>query len=457
MSHKTSPPEDGAGLTHRHVLFIALGGAIGVGLFLGSGKSIAVAGPSILFGYVICGVMVYLIARALGEMTWHTPDAGSFSHFAERYIGSWAGFITGWAYWCVWILVVMIELTGIGIQMKTWFPDLPQWITALAVAAALFCVNLMNVRIFGEVEFGITLIKILTVFGLIIVGGGMVLHGQFFSNDPNAPHISNLWEHGGLLPFGLKGLLMGLPIAAFSFAGTEVIGLTAAEVREPRKVIPRAINSIIFRIFFFYISSLTVVMMLYAWNKLDNNASPFVAVFERAGLSTAATVINLVVITAFLSQANTGIFAASRMLHAMASKQHAPFALTRVNRRNIPITSLLVTMGTLMCGVLLNYLVPEYVFSLLTNSVVVLFIWVWCIILITHICFRRAMARQGIAKNDFSLPLAPWTNIAGLLFQGLLVYLLWSDPSSRILLFTAPLWFGAMFIAWWRCQRHGRR
>lgn len=452
-THSSSPATETAGLTHRHVLFIALGGAIGAGLFLGSGKSIAVAGPSILFGYALCGLMIYLIARALGEMTWHSPEAGSFSRFAERYVGSWAGFMTGWAYWCIWVLVGMIELTGIGMQMKTWFPDLPQWIPALVVATVLFCVNLLNVRIFGEVEFGITIIKILTVFALIIVGGGMVFHGQFFSTSPDAPHVSNLWEHGGLLPNGLNGLILALPIAAFSFAGIEVVGMTAAEANEPRKVIPRAVNGIVFRIFFFYISALSVVMMLYAWDGLNQNASPFVAVFERAGLGMAATVVNLVVIASFVSQANTGMFATSRMLRAMADQQHAPPMLSRVSRQNVPINGLLVTMTMLMCGVLLNYWVPEHVFSLLANSVVVLLVWVWCIILITHIFFRRAMARQGNPENGFRLPLAPWSNVAGLLFQGFLVYLLWSDPDSRIVLYTAPLWFGVMLIAWLCCRR----
>ena len=455
MSHDTvpSPP---ARLTHRHVLFIALGGAIGTGLFLGSGKTIAAAGPAILFGYAICGLMIYLIARALGEMTWHSPEAGSFSRFAELYIGRWAGFMTGWAYWCIWILVGMIELTGIGMQMKVWFPELPQWIPAFVVAALLFGVNLLNVRLYGEIEFGITLIKILTVVALIVVGGGMVLHGQFMSNDPAAPHISNLWEHGGLLPHGAQGLLAALPIAAFSFAGIEVVGMTAAEAHEPRQVISRAVNGIVFRIFFFYIGALSIVMMLYAWDGLGSG-SPFVTVFERAGLSTAATIINIVVIASLISQANTGMFATSRMLRAMADQRQAHRALAHTNRHNVPIAGLAVTLVMLMGGVLLNYLVPEHVFMLLANSVVVLLVWVWCIILVTHIRFRRAMVQQGNPHNGFRLPLAPWSNIVGLLFQGFIVYLLWKDPSSRPVLATAPLWFGAMLAAWFimEIRQHG--
>lgn len=437
-----------ARLTHRHVLFIALGGAIGTGLFLGSGKTIATAGPAILFGYAICGLMIYLIARALGEMTWYSPEAGSFSRFAELYIGRWAGFMTGWAYWFIWILVGMIELTGIGMQMKVWFPALPQWVPAFIVAALLFGINLLNVRLYGEIEFGITLIKILTVIALIVVGGGMVIHGQFFSHDPTAPHIGNLWEHGGLLPHGLQGLLAALPIAAFSFAGIEVVGMTTAEAHEPRKVIARAVNGIVFRIFFFYIGALSVVMMLYAWDALGSNSSPFVTVFERAGLSTAATIINIVVIASLVSQANTGMFATSRMLRAMADQRHVHTALSRTNRHNVPVAGLVVTLIMLMCGVLLNYLVPERVFMLLANSVVTLLVWVWCIILITHICFRRAMVRQGNPTNGFRLPLTPWSNIAGLVFQGIIVYLIWRDPDSRPVLATAPLWFGAMIAAW---------
>lgn len=446
MSHTAPPPL--ARLSHRHVLFIALGGAIGTGLFLGSGKTIAAAGPSILFGYAICGLMIYLIARALGEMTWHSPEAGSFSRFAELYVGRWAGFMTGWAYWSIWILVGMIELTGIGMQMRVWFPDLPQWIPAFVVAAALFAINLLNVRLFGEIEFGITLIKIMTVVALIVVGGGMVLHGQFFSNDPNAPHVGNLWEHGGLLPKGLNGLLAALPIAAFSFAGIEVVGMTAAESHQPRQIISRAVNGIVFRIFVFYIGALSIVMMLYAWDGLDSSSSPFVTVFERAGLGTAATIINIVVIVSLISQANTGMFATSRMLRAMADQRYALPALARTNQHNVPVASLGITLLMLMGGVMLNYWVPKEVFMLLANSVVVLLIWVWCIILITHLRFRRAMAQQGRPHNGFRLPFAPWSNVIGLLFQGFIVYLLWKDPDARPVLATAPLWFGVMIAAW---------
>ena len=448
MSDTESPLSAPARLSHRHVLFIALGGAVGTGLFLGSGSTIAAAGPSILFGYAICGLMIYLIARALGEMTWHSPEAGSFSRFAERYIGRWAGFMTGWAYWFIWILVGMIELTGIGMQLKVWCPELPQWVPAFVVATLLFGVNLLNVRLFGEIEFGITLIKILTVIALIVVGGGMVLHGQFFSNDPNAPHISTLWEHGGMLPRGMHGLLAALPIAAFSFAGIEVVGMTAAEAHNPRHVIARAVNGIVFRIFFFYIGALSIVMMLYAWDELDGSSSPFVTVFERAGLGAAATIINIVVIASLISQANTGMFATSRMLRAMADQRHAHARLARTNRHNVPVASLGVTLAMLMGGVLLNYWVPERVFMLLANSVVVLLVWVWCIILVTHIRFRRAMVQQGQPKNGFRLPCAPWSNVAGLMFQAFIVCLLWQDADSRPVLATAPLWFGAMVVAW---------
>lgn len=287
------------GLTNRHVQFIALGGAIGTGLFLGSGESIHYAGPAILLGYLITGIACFWIMRAMGEMLMTNTNYHSFVDLIHKYWGHRAGFVIGWAYWASWIAIAMAELTAIGVYIKLWLPKLPQWVPGLITIAILLCINLITVKAFGEVEFWLALVKIVAIIVLIIIGIGLMIFHYHTSAGVVTP--TNLVTHGGFFPHGFMGFLKSLPMVVFAFVGTEMVGMTAAETQDPQKVIPEAINNIPTRILIFYLGSLAVIMSIYPWNLLNANTSPFVMVFKDVGINGAADIINFVVISAAIS------------------------------------------------------------------------------------------------------------------------------------------------------------
>ncbi|MFO6369636.1 amino acid permease, partial [Pseudomonas aeruginosa] len=306
------------GLKNRHIQLIALGGAIGTGLFLGSAGVIKTAGPSMILGYAIGGFIAFLIMRQLGEMIVEEPVAGSFSHFAHKYWGGFAGFLSGWNYWVLYILVGMSELTAVGKYIQYWWPDVPTWATAAAFFVLINAINLANVKAFGETEFWFAIIKVAAIIGMILLGIYLLVGG---GGGPQAS-VSNLWDRGGFFPNGLSGLVMTLAIIMFSFGGLELVGITAAEASEPRKVIPKAINQVIYRILIFYIGALAVLLSLYPWDQLvetinasgdDYSGSPFVQIFSLIGSGTAANILNFVVLTAALSVYNSGVYCNSRL------------------------------------------------------------------------------------------------------------------------------------------------
>lgn len=434
-------------LKERHVMLIAIGGIIGAGLFVGSGKAIATAGPALLAAYAICGLMIYLIARALGELSLYRPGCGSFATFAEEFLGPRFGFITGWSYWLIWILVGVIEVTGIGMLMKFWFPELPQWIPALLTAGVLMVINLLAVKTFGEVEFWLALIKVVTIVGLIAAGLAILIFG-LESSSATAPSFANLWRHDGFLPYGWSGLLYAIPVAAFAFAGVEVIGLVAAETANPERTLPRAINSIIWRMAIFYLGSLAVIMALYPWNQIDPAQSPFVMVFDSIGLGVAAGLINFVVISALASSCNTGLFATSRLLFALSHQQQAPRGLQVLSRRQVPARCLMVSTVMLLLGVLLNYMIPERIFGLLITGVLGLLIWVWVMIITAHMAYRRKVRRGELPEVAFRLPWARGSSVLVLLYLAVLTVLVAWDPETRVAFYVAFAWVGALLLVY---------
>jgi AAT family amino acid transporter/D-serine/D-alanine/glycine transporter len=316
-------------LRARHIQLIALGGTIGVGLFLGSAKAIRHAGPGLLLAYAIGGVMVFLIMRALGELLTYRPVAGSFAVYADEFCGPFAGFATGWSYWFMWVVTAMAELTAIGIYVRYWFPAVPQWLPALVALVALYGANQLAVRVFGELEFWFALIKVVTIVGLI-VGGLFVIF--FHVGDLGATaSFTNLWSHGGFLPFGILGVLLTLQMVTFAYQGVELIGVTAGEAENPEVVLPKATNGITYRILIFYIGALLVIMSLVPWTELSPDMSPFVFVFDKMRVPAAATIINIVVITAATSSCNSGIFSTGRMLFSLAQRGQAPRALAHLS------------------------------------------------------------------------------------------------------------------------------
>ena len=426
-------PELNRGLSERHIRMMALGACIGVGLFLGAGKTIQMAGPAIMLAYIIAGIIAFIIMQALGEMAVDSPISGSFSRYANNYIGPLAGYLTGWNYWLFWVIACVAEVTAVAIYMSFWFPDIPRWYWALASLLILGGVNLIAVKLFGEFEFWFALIKVIAIVALLILGTGLIVFG--IGNHGQALGISNLWLHGGLMPFGLEGVLMSLQLVVFSYGGIEMIGLTAAETKNPKKVIPQAINSIFWRILLFYVGALFVIMAIFPWNQLGGEGSPFVMVFERLGIKTAAGIINFVVITAALSSCNSGLFSTSRMLFSLAQSGQAPKLLGRLSSKGIPYLALLSTMIILMGGVYLNYKIPEKVFTIITSIATFCGIWAWFFILLAQYKFRSNLTKEQIKNLGYRMWFWPFTSYLALAFLTLIVGLLGYFEETRTSLY----------------------
>ncbi|WP_236214175.1 amino acid permease [Metapseudomonas otitidis] len=449
------------GLENRHIQLIALGGAIGTGLFLGSAGVLKSAGPSMILGYAIAGFIAFLIMRQLGEMIVEEPVAGSFSHFAHKYWGGYAGFLAGWNYWVLYVLVGMAELTAVGKYIQFWWPDVPTWVTAAVFFVLINVINLANVRVFGETEFWFALIKVVAIIGMIILGLYLLVSGT----GGEQAAVSNLWSHGGFFPNGLEGLVMVLAIIMFSFGGLELVGITAAEASEPKKVIPKAINQVIYRILIFYIGALSVLLMLYPWDKLletlnaagdPYSGSPFVQIFSLIGSDTAAHLLNFVVLTAALSVYNSGVYCNSRMLYGLAEQGDAPKALLKVNRRGVPVLAIGVSaLITLLC-VLVNYLAPKQALELLMALVVAALVINWAMISLSHLMFRKSLQRQGIEPYFKSL-WYPFSNYLCLAFVALILGVMLLIPGINVSVYAIPFWLAFIAVCYWIRRSTGAR
>ncbi|KQX23568.1 hypothetical protein ASD39_05120 [Sphingomonas sp. Root50] len=427
-------------MSNRHIQFIAIGGAIGAGLFIGSGSSIEGAGPAVLLTYALCGVFIFFMARALGELTLIEPAQDAFASYAERHIGPVAGFVTGWSYWANWILVGAAEITACGVLMRFWFPDLPQWMPSLLALLAIYAANMRAVRLFGEIEFWLSLIKIVTIVALIGLGLALL----FLPGFPKlaGASVGNLFDHGGFFPKGVAGMISILPIALFAFGGVEVIALTAREARDPVRSIPRAINGVVLRILIFYIGTMFVAMSIAPWTSYSGAQSPFVSVFSQAGIGAAASIVNFVVLTAVLSSCNTGLFATGRMLAGIANRGEAPAMLGVINARGLPGRAITASALCLLLAVLLNWLVPDRAFGILMAATAYLLLGVWTVILIAHYRMRRG--RSADARSPFPMPFFPVSNGIALAAILLTALLMASDAANLIVTVIAAGWYGAL-------------
>ncbi|GIN39166.1 amino acid permease [Heyndrickxia oleronia] len=426
------------GLEERHITLMSLGACIGVGLFLGSAQTIELAGPAILVAYVIAGAMMFIIMRALGEMAIQNPVAGSFSRYAQVYLGPLAGFLTGWNYWFLWVVTCMAEITAVGVYMDLWFPDVPRWIWALAALVIMTLVNLITVKAYGEFEFWFALIKIVAIIAMIVIGLMIILFG--FGNGGIATGISNLWKHGGFAPNGIKGILMSLQMVMFAYLGIEMLGVTAGEAKNPEKTISRAVNSVFWRILIFYVGALFVIMSIYPWNEIGTSGSPFVMTFEKIGIRQAAGIINFVVLTAALSSCNSGIFSTGRMLFNLAEQNQAPTSLKKVSKSGVPSLAIVLSAAALLIGVILNYLVPEKVFTWVTSISTFGAIWTWAMILLSQLKYRKNLSAEEKAKIKFKAPFWPYGSYIALAFLIMVVILMGFFPDTRIALIVGPLW-----------------
>ena len=431
------------GLKNRHIQLIALGGAVGTGLFLGSASVIESAGPAVILGYAIVGFIAFLIMRQLGEMVVEEPVAGSFSHFAYKYWGNFAGFASGWNYWVLYVLVAMAELTAVGKYVQFWWPDFPTWASAALFFVMINAINLTNVKVFGEMEFWFAIIKVVAVIGMILFGGWLLFSGHA---GPQAT-VRNLWEQGGFFPHGIGGLVTVMAIIMFSFGGLELVGITAAEADNPEVSIPKATNQVLWRILIFYIGSLAVLLSLMPWTRVTSEVSPFVFIFHELGDAMVANALNVVILTAALSVYNSCVYCNSRMLFGLAQQGNAPKALLKVDRRGVPVLTILVSaVATALC-VLINYLMPGEAFGLLMSLVVSALVINWAMISLAHLKFRRKKDQQGVTTR-FKALLYPAGNWICLIFLAGILVLMATTPGMAISVWLIPVWLVILGIGY---------
>lgn len=438
----TQKQEMQRGLKNRHIQLIALGGTIGTGLFYGSAQTIQLVGPGITLSYLIGGIVIFFIMRMLGEMSVDEPVSGSFSHYAHKYWGEFPGFLAGWNYWFNYIIVSMAELTAVGIYINFWYPDIPHWVSALVFLVIVTLINLVHVKLYGEFEFWFAIVKIVAIIGMILLGVAMIFTGV---GGP-ATGFSNLWIHGGFLPNGVWGLLLSLVIVMFSFGGIELIGITAGEAENPEKTIPKAINQVMWRILLFYVGALTVMMVIYPWSQVGTEGSPFVQIFSKMGISAAATILNIVVLTAALSVYNSGIYSNARMLYSLAKQGNAPQCFTKLSKNGIPVTGVLVSSGLTLVVVLMNYLMPGKVFMYLISIAVGAAVISWFMIVVTNLKFRKIKGTKA-QELKFKAPWYPYTNYICLGFLVMIIALMTQIDGMKMTIYILPAWIISMAIA----------
>ena len=457
-------------LKNRHVQLIALGGAIGTGLFYGSSESIALAGPSILLAYLVGGLAIFMIVRALGEMSVEDPRAGAFSYYATRYWSKRAGFVSGWNYWFNYILVSMVELSVVGSFVNYWFPAIPQWVSAAVFLVVIAAMNLLGVSKFGEFEFWFAIIKIVAVIAMIVGGLAVLIAGLPTDSGVKASFSNWFALDGGVLPHGLlqqsadgqwTGLLMALVVVMFSFGGTELIGITAGETEDPRRTIPRATNGIIWRILVFYIGALGVIMAVVPWSKIDGNSSPFVQIFDSVGVHAAAGILNFVCLTAVMSVYNSGLYANSRMLYSLAKQGNAPAYLGKLTKRGVPAAGVITSAIIIAIAVVVVFVWPDFAFNYLMSIATIAAAINWTMIMITEIHFRRVVAagdgpaelkglkgKEALDKIAFKLPFARVMPYIVIAFMALVVALMCFSASYRIAVVAGVIWLIVLFAAY---------
>ncbi|HHR6129025.1 TPA: amino acid permease [Providencia alcalifaciens] len=435
------------GLSARHIRFMALGSAIGTGLFYGSAKAIETAGPAVLLAYIIGGAAVFMVMRALGEMAVRSPLAGSFSQYASHYLGPRAGFFTGWTYVFEMLIVCLADVTAFGVYMKLWFPDVAQWIWVLSIICFIGAINLCHVKTFGEMEFWLSIVKVGAIVAMIVGGAAIMMFG-FGQASEHAVGVSNLFDHGGFMPNGIGGVIASFAVVMFAFGGIEVIGITASEAKNPEVTIPKAINAVPIRILLFYVLTLFVLMCIYPWNQIGQNGSPFVQIFDSLGISAAANILNVVVITAAISAINSDIFGAGRMMYGMAHEGQAPKSFTKLTKNGVPWMTVLVMVLVLFIGVVLNYLIPEDVFLVIASIATFATIWVWFMILLAQFAMRRKMTPEQVQQLKFPVPMWPVAPILAIAFMVFIFGVLGYFESTRIALYVGIGWLLLLTIAY---------
>ncbi|MEU1813789.1 amino acid permease [Streptomyces roseifaciens] len=421
-----------AGLKNRHLSMIAIGGVIGAGLFVGSASGIAAAGPGILISYALVGTLVVFVMRMLGEMAAANPTSGSFSAYADRALGRWAGFSIGWLYWFFWVVVLAVEATAGAAILNGWIPSVPQWAWALIVMIVLTATNLASVSSYGEFEFWFAGIKVVAIAAFVVIGM-LAVFGVLPGSDNPGAGLDNLTAHGGFLPNGAGAILTGVLMVVFSFMGSEIVTLAAGESEDPQRAVRQATNSVIWRIAVFYLGSIFVVVSLLPWDSKEiADKGSYVAALDSIGIPHAGQIMNVIVLTAVLSCLNSGLYTASRMAFSLGQRGDAPKSFATVNKRGVPQVAILASVVFGFVSVIFNYVWPDTVFKFLLNASGAVALFVWLVICFTQLKMRGIILREMPEKLTVKMWLFPyltWATIGMITF--VLGYMLYTGGDNR--------------------------
>ncbi|WP_455362475.1 amino acid permease [Streptomyces sp. SYSU K21746] len=456
---RETQPSDGlkAGLKNRHLSMIAIGGVIGAGLFVGSSGGIAKAGPAILVSYALVGALVVLVMRMLGEMAAASPNSGSFSAYADRALGRWAGFSIGWLYWFFWVVVLAVEATAGAVILEGWIPAVPQWGWALIVMVVLTATNLVSVSSYGEFEFWFAGIKVVAI-GAFVVIGLLAVFGVLPGSDNPGAGFAHLTDAGGFLPNGAGAILTGVLMVVFSFMGSEIVTLAAGESEDPRRAVTKATNSVIWRIAVFYLGSIFVVLTLLPWNdKSIVEKGSYVAALDSIGIAHAGQIMNVIVLTAVLSCLNSGLYTASRMAFSLGERGDAPKAFAKVNAKGVPTAAILASVIFGFVAVFFNYVWKDTVFLFLLNSSGAVALFVWLVICFTQLRMRGILLREAPEKLTVKMWLFPYlTWAAAAMITFVLVYMLFDDANREVVLLSVLVAAIVVAVGVVRQRRHKR-
>ncbi|MGH3315402.1 MAG: amino acid permease [Nocardioidaceae bacterium] len=441
------------GLKNRHLSMIAIGGVIGAGLFVGSGAAINEAGPGVLVSYALTGALVVLVMRMLGEMAAAHPDTGSFSAYADRAIGRWAGFTIGWLYWFFWVVVLAVEATAGATIAAGWIPGVPQWAWALLFMVLLTATNLYSVGSYGEFEFWFALIKVVAIIAFIVIGI-LAIFGLLPGTEPVG--TSNLLHQGGFFPQGTEAIFAGILVVMFSFIGAEIVTIAASENPQPERAVTKAVNSVVWRIIIFYLGSIAVVVTLLPWDSGQVGASPYVAVLDRIGVPAAAVIMDFVVLTAVLSCLNSGLYTASRMAFSLAERGDAPRAFMKLSGRGVPRVAIWASVAFGYVAVVFNYTSPDTVFLFLVNGSGAVALYAYLVIAVSQLRMRRRLERdepERLRLRMWAYPWLTWLAIAAMC-SVLVMMLFDSEARSQVALSTLVA-VAVLGIGVWRQRRGG--
>ncbi|RFU37515.1 amino acid permease [Actinomadura logoneensis] len=442
-------------LQTRHVNMIAIGGAIGTGLFLGAGGRLHSAGPSLAIAYAVCGFFAFMVVRALGELVLHRPSSGSFVSYSREFMGEKGAYVAGWMHFLNWSTTGIVDITAIALYLHYWkaFTTIPQWVLALVALAVVLTVNLVSVRFFGEVEFWASIIKVGALVVFLLIGIALLVTGHKVGGYQSGPGL--VIDHGGIFPKGALPMLVVIQGVVFAYASTELVGVAAGETENPGKVMPKAINSIVWRILLFYVGSVVILAMLLPTDVYQDGVSPFVTVLSKLGVPAAGDVMNLIVLTAALSSLNSGLYSTGRILRSMGTAGSAPRFTTRMSRHQVPYGGILMTSVVCVLGVGLNAWVPKDAFEIVLNLAAIGILGTWTMIMVSHLLFVRRCERGELERPSYRLPGSPYTEILTLLFLLAVVVLMWfdHDGEGHRTILALPAILAALVVGWFCVRR----